>query len=191
MRKHQAKWTILNYAEMSYKQYAANPARRMTRFDEATYIRNENKYDEKIRLLYACKCHQEAIEQHKQQCRYNKSKEELRRTIKTAHPDKRNGKEDRRKEFEDALEEIRKPEMKKPTSTRRCCLCEVNRQMAEQYLSNVEMVLRRAQKPLPPEDFVSSIHYTPCYEKVIAEDMKRHGEGDLTLFEDIRRLSHL
>ena len=96
------------YAEMSYKQYVANPARRMTRFDEATYIRNENKYDEMIRYLYECECHQKAMEQHKQ----NKSKEELRKTIKAAHPDKRDGKEDKRKEFEDALEELRKLEQR-------------------------------------------------------------------------------
>ena len=97
----------------------------------------------------------------------------------------------KRRDFEDALKKLRKVDEIKATSKRRCERCEMNRQFAEQYLSNVERVLKRAQAILPPEDFVSSIHYTPCYEKVIAEDMKRHGEGDLTLFADIRRLSHL
>ena len=118
-------------------------------------------------------------------------RKKLREKMRTAHPDKRDGKEDKRKEFEEALEKLRRTDEIKATSEERCERCEMNRQFAEQYLSNVEMALKRAQEILPPEDFVSSIHYIPCYEKVIAEDMKRHGEGDLTLFEDIRRLSHL
>ena len=111
--------------------------------------------------------------------------------MKRTHPDKRDGREDKRKDFEDALKELRRKKTNKPTSLRRCETCEVKRQMADQYLSNVEMVLKRAQKPLPPEDFISSIHYTPCFNKVIEADMKRYSEGDLTLFEDIRRLSNL
>ena len=63
--------------------------------------------------------------------------------------------------------------------------------MAEQYLSNVEMVLRNAQSPLAPKDYISSIHYNPCFRIVIEAGLKKYGEGDLTLFEDIRRLSDL
>ena len=127
------------------------------------------------------------MERHKQV----KDRKKLMEEMRTAHPDKRDGKEDKRREFEDALGKLRKIDEIRTASSKRCETCEMNRQFAEQYLSNVEMVLRRAQEPLPPEDFVSSIHYIPCYEKVIAEDMKRYGEGDLTLFEDIRRLSQL
>ena len=153
------------------------------------YIRNENKYDETIRYLYSCTCHEKAKEQYKKL--EGRNEEELRKVMKLAHPDKRDGREDRRKEFEDALKELRRKKTNKLKITRRCEIYDVKRQMAEQYLSNVEMVLKRAQKPLTPEDFISSIHYTPCFNKVIEADMKIYGEGDLTLFEDIRRLSNL
>ena len=49
-------------------------------------------------------------------------------------------------------------------------LCEMKRQLAEQYLSNVECVLRNAFAPLKPEDFVLSIPYKPCYRTVLKAD---------------------
>ena len=67
----------------------------------------------------------------------------------------------------------------------------MKRQLAEQYISNVESVLRNALTPLEPDDFVSSIHYKPCYKIVLKADADRYKDGDLTLFDDIRRLSHL
>ena len=189
LRKHQVKWTILNYAETSYKQYTANPARRLTRLEEAKYTRNMNKYDDAIKCLYKCRCHEEA------KIRYEtlegRSESELREILKNAHPDKRDGREDLRKEFEDALRELRRQKTNGPQMTRRCGRCEMKRQLAEQYLSNVESVLRNAPSPLKPEDFISSIHYKPCFRTVIRSDLERYGDGDLTLFDDIRRLSNL
>ena len=120
-----------------------------------------------------------------------RNEDELRKILKQSHPDKRDGREDLRKVFEDALRELKRKKVNGPTTTRRCEICEIKRQMAEQYLSNVEMALRNAQSPLKPEDFISSIHYNPCFRIVIEADLKRYGEGDLTLFDDIRRLSDL
>ena len=148
-----------------------------------------NKYDDAIRCLYRCACHEKAKARY--ETLEGRSEDALRRILKQAHPDKRDGREDLRKEFEDALRELRRKKVNGPVTTKRCEICEIKRQMAEQYLSNVEMVLRNAQSPLTPEDFISSIHYNPCFRIVIEADLKRYGEGDLTLFDDIRRLSDL
>ena len=172
---------------MSYKQYMANPARRMSRFDEAIYLRNERKYDEKITELYRCECHKKATEKQIQVI----DRKQLQQTIRETHPDRRDGNDDRREDLENALQKLRKANEIRALSKKRCGRCEMNRQLALQYLSLVEKTLKGAQPVLSPRDFVSSIFYTRCYDRVIAEDMKRHGEGDLTLFADIRRLSNL
>ena len=96
-----------------------------------------------------------------------------------------------RREFEEALKELRKQKINGPTKTKRCDRCEMKRQLADQYISNVESILKNAPSPLKPEDFVSSIHYKPCFKTVIKADVERYGDGDLTLFDDIRRLGHL
>ena len=148
-----------------------------------------NKYDNAIRYLYRCACHEKA--RNRYETLEGRSEDELREILKRAHPDKRDGREDLRKEFENALRELRRKKVNGPVTTRRCETCEMKRQLAEQFLSNIEMVLRNAQSPLMPKDFISSIHYNPCYKLVIEADLKRYGEGDLTLFDDIRRLSNL
>ena len=96
-----------------------------------------------------------------------------------------------RKQFEDALAEKRRKEKEGPITSKRCDRCETQRECAEQFLSNIRGALQRAEKPLEPMDYIASIHYTPCFKKVIETDIERYGEGDLTLFEDIRRLSEL
>ena len=148
-----------------------------------------NKYESAINCLYKCKCHNEA------KLRYEslkeKSEPELREILKNTHPDKRDGREDRRRDFEEALKELRRQKLHGPNKTTRCDRCEMKRQLAEQYISNVESVLRNALTPLEPDDFVSSIHYKPCYKIVLKADADRYKDGDLTLFDDIRRLSHL
>ena len=54
IRKNQVKWTILNYAEMSYKQYVQNPIRRLTQKLEADYQRNMRKYV--LTMGKLCRC---------------------------------------------------------------------------------------------------------------------------------------
>ena len=60
IRKNQVRWTIINYAEMSYKQYLANHVRRLTQRQEMDYNRNNRKYDNTLAKMYQCRCTQEA-----------------------------------------------------------------------------------------------------------------------------------
>ena len=183
IRKHQVKWTILKYAETSYKQYKANPARRLTLGKEDRYLRNLNKYDKAINCHTEAKLAYESLK--------SKSGSELRDILRNTHPDKCNGKEHRRPDFEKELNELRRQKLCGPSTTVRCNKREMKRQLAEQYLSNEECVLKNAFSPLRPEDFVSSIHYKPCYKNVLKADADRYKDGDLSLFDDIRQLSHL
>ena len=146
------------------------------------------KYEAVINELY--RCHREMGPEY--ESLRKKSKSDLPNILRNTHPDRRNGREDLRPEFEKAVDELRRRNRSDGLGkTTRCNRCEVKRQMAEQYLSNVEKALQSVAEPLEPKDFVYSIHYNPCYRNVLKADADRYKDGDLLLFCDIRRLSHL
>ena len=56
-----------------------------------------NKYDDAIRYLYRCACHEKAKTRY--ETLEGSNEDELRKIMKRAHPDKRDGREDLWKEF--------------------------------------------------------------------------------------------
>ena len=144
IRKHQVKWTILNY-----KQYRANPARRLTRIEEDKYLRNMTKYEAAINELYRCQCHREMGPEYESLRKKNKS--DLLNILRNTQPDRRDGREDLRPDFEKAVDELRRRNRSDGLGkATRCNRCEVKRQIAEQYLSNIEKALQSAAEPLEP-----------------------------------------
>ena len=148
------------------------------------------KYEAAINELYRCRCHREMSMNYETLRR--KSKSELLDILRNTHPDRRDGNEDLRPDFERAVDELRRRSRTDHEGrTMRCVRCEVQQQMAEQFVTNIEKVLQNASEPLEPHDFISSIHYERCYEKVLRADAEKYMDGDLSLFSDIRGLSHL
>ena len=69
-----------------------------------------------------------------------------------------------------------------------CEKCNDNRKIAEKFLDNIKEILQKAHEPLEPID---SLSYNKCYEKVLRIDADRHKDGDMSMFEDIRKLRDL
>ena len=106
------------------------------------------------------------------------------------HPDKLNGSKEKRVEFQRAWDGYKKADLKLATK-RRCETCKTNRQMAERFLDNMKGIIQKVHEPLSPEDFIASIHYNKCYEKVLENDADKYMDRDLSMFADIRRLNCL
>ena len=164
--------------------------RRLTRRAEDKYLRNMIKYDTAINKLYRCKCHQEMNASYEKV--KSKSKSKLLNILRNTHPDRRDGNEDLRPEFHSAIDELRRRNRTDHEGrTVRCAECEIQRQMAERFVTNIENVLEGAAEPLDPHNFIASIHYEHYYDKVLKADAERYMDGDLSLFGDIRGLCHL
>ena len=181
IRKNQVKLTILNYAEMSYKQYVANPARRLTLRAEDTYQGNMRKYDTMIKKLYKCECDDKANCNDDEARIRNDERTKLLNTLRNTHPDKLDGSQEKRPDFQKAIEDLRKLSAKNiRMKNTRCEECETHRHMAERFLNNIKEVLSNALVPLSPQDFTSSIHYNKCYDKVLRADADKYMDGDLS-----------
>ena len=98
------------------------------------------KYEAAINELYKCRCHREMGPDYEALRR--KSKSELLNILRNTHSDRRDGNEDLRPDFEKAVDELRRRNRSDRSGrTTRCARCELQRQIAEHFVSNIEKAL--------------------------------------------------
>ena len=117
---------------------------------------------------------------------------EFFKIFRKTHPNnaREKGREEQSDQFRKTLKEFREAKLVTPRYAR-CEECEIDRQMTEKFLGNIKTIISRVQEPLDPNDFIASIHYNKCYLKVLQNDMSKHRDGDLSIFEDIHELRDL
>ena len=157
----------------------------------ADYKRNMRILDEAMTVTYKCHCTADK-ELERTQEEVRKRKLEFFKVFKTTHPDKTRDKTTEKKieQFRKAMKEFRAAKLATPRYVR-CEECEVRRQMNEKFLENMKRIIDQVQEPLDPNDFIASIHYKKYYTKVLQNDMNKHKDGNLSMFEDIRALQDL
>ena len=52
-------------------------------------------------------------------------------------------------------------------------------------------IASEAEEPLEFRDYISSIHYTTRYNKVIQNDKNKYKDGDISLFDKVYRYKDL
>ena len=62
---------------------------------------------------------------------------------------------------------------------------------AGKYLQTMTEIASEAEEPLEFRDYISSIHYTTRYNKVIQNDKNKYKDGDISLFDKVYRYKDL